>query len=40
VEEMEDSEMEDSDDGGDEDDVEPAPAQKTAKSPAPICLMR
>jgi hypothetical protein len=40
VTEIEDSEMEDCDDGGDEDDVEPAPAQKTAKSPAPICPMR
>jgi hypothetical protein len=39
VEEMEDSEMEDGKDG-DKDDVEPAPAQKTAKSPAPIRPMR
>lgn len=41
VEEVEDSEIEDSEDGDDEDDhVEPAPVQKTAKSPAPIRLMR
>ncbi|UPX16739.1 uncharacterized protein EKO05_0007126 [Ascochyta rabiei] len=39
VEEIEDSEVEDSEGGGDENDVEPAPAWKTAKSPAPVRLM-
>lgn len=40
VEEIEDSEVEGSEGGGDEDDVEPAPARKTAKSPAPVRPMR
>jgi hypothetical protein len=40
VEEIEDSEMEDCEHGGDEECVEPAPAQRTAKSPAPVRPMR